>query len=295
MTAPPDFIDLDGVDGELGALSWTGREGTPTVLAIHGITANAWHFDALAHQLGGDARLVALDLRGRGRSFEHAGPFGIRTHADDVAAVARQLGPPDVLVGHSMGAYVALLAAERHPDLFSTVLAIDGGTPLPRPDDGVEVNDVLARTLGPAIERLRTTWPDRVSYQAMWAGHPAFADGLSIDLQRTLLADLGEVRGGFRTTVNEEAVLDDGRDLLVDDAVRSVLERRTIPTPVLRAPDGLTGSPPPLISAETVAALPRHRWTTIEGTNHYTILLGSDGARAVAQAIREEIASASVS
>lgn len=285
MPVRPEFISFDTPDGSLGALRWAGIDGAPTVLALHGITANAWHFDALAHHLAGGATIVALDLRGRGRSHLHAGPFGIRRHAGDVAEVARQLGEPATLLGHSMGAYVALMAAEGHPRLFNGVVVVDGGTALRTPDTA-DIEAALVETLGPALGRLQTTWPDRVSYQTMWSQHPAFENGISLDLQRTLLADLVEAPGGFRAAVNEAAVIVDGRDLLADAKVRDVLARRRIPTTIVRAPLGMLGTPPPLISDEVVTSMPQHRWNTIAGTNHYTVLLGSVGAAAVADAVR---------
>ncbi len=287
MTTRPSFTTFELPEATLGALRWEGIDGAPTVLAIHGITANAWHFDPLAHRLAGGAELLAVDLRGRGRSHACTGPFGIRRHAADIVRIVGELGRPVTVLGHSMGAYVALMAAEHAPELFDGVVVVDGGTPLPLVDDD-DVDAVLDATLGPAIARLRTTWPDRVSYQTMWSHHPAFGDGIGIDLERTLLADLVEVDGGFRTGVNEAAVMIDGRDLLVDDAVRSVLVRRGEPTTILRAPNGLMGTPPPLISDEVVASMPHHRWTTVPDTNHYTILLGSAGATAVADALRRE-------
>ncbi len=287
MTRRPEFLSFDVGGGAIGALRWTGIEGAPMVLAIPGITANGWHFDPLAHQLSGGAHVVAVDLRGRGRSHGHPGPFGLRTHAADVVAIARSLGETVVLVGHAMGAYVALLAAELHPELFRGIVVVDGGTALPFPEGDVE--DALVASLGPAVARLRVTWPDRVSYQTMWSQHPAFADGIGLDLQRTLLADLVEAPGGFRSAVSEAAVLIDGRELLVDEHVRTVLTRRSEPTSIVRAPAGLQGAPPPLISDDVVEELSGHRWTTVPGTNHYTVLLGVDGASAVAAAIRAEL------
>ena len=59
-----------------------------------------------------------------------------------------------VLAGHSMGAYVALLAVDARPDLFRRLVLVDGGVPLPLPA-GVDPDDVLAATLGPALERLQ--------------------------------------------------------------------------------------------------------------------------------------------
>ena len=182
MAQRPEFLEFDVNGVTLGALAWPGLLGTPTVVAIHGLTSNAWSWDPTAHHLAGGARLVAVDLRGRGRSFTAGGPFGLRQHADDIAAVIERLGAPTIVSGHSMGASVALLVAERHPDTIRDLVLVDGGTPLPRGDG--DPDTMLERTLGPALERLRTVWPDRVSYQAMWASHPETRDIAKIGVKR---------------------------------------------------------------------------------------------------------------
>lgn len=293
MPTRPEFLAFDVGDGDrrtsLGALAWTGIVGAPTVVAVHGITSNAWAWDPVAHHLHGAARLVALDLRGRGRSYEAPGPFGMRRHADDIADVVDELGAPVTLVGHSMGAFVAEMTAERHPDLVDDVILVDGGAPLPLPHPApttdAEIDALLDASLGPAIERLRTVWPDRVSYHAMWAQHPAFADGIGPDLERNLLADLIEVDGGFRTAVEEAAVRVDGRELLADRTVRTLLDRRP-PTTIVRAEFGLLGEPPPLIPDEVRDRYPRHRWIEATGLNHYTVVASPEGASLVADTIR---------
>lgn len=290
MSAPPSFTSFEVNGGDLGALRWEGGPDRPVIVAVHGITANAWHWDPVAHHLDGAATLLAVDLRGRGRSLDLPGPYGIRRHADDVAAVIRSVGAPLVVAGHSMGCYVALMLAERHPDLVADLVLVDGGTPLAR-DPDVDVDEQLEQSLGPAISRLTTTWPDRVSYRTMWAQHPAYAEGIGVDLERNLLADLVEVPGGFRPAVSEAAVRADGRELLADDDVRSLLDRRDRPTHIVRAPAGIMGAPPPLVSDEMVERYANHRWSTVQSTNHYTVLLGPLGAQAVADTLREVTAS----
>ncbi len=288
MARRPEFLSFDVGDTELGALRWAGIAGAPTLVAIHGITSNAWAWDPLVHHLAGAAHVVAVDLRGRGRSHEAPGPFGIRQHSDDVARIVEQIGGPVLVAGHSMGAYVALMAAEHHWNLVSTIMLVDGGTPLPLPVDA-DIDELLAASLGPAIDRLSKVWTDRTSYYSMWSAHPAFAGGISIDLERNLLADLIEVEGGFRTTVNADAVRTDGRELFADAEVRSLLARRTTPTTILRAPNGSAGTPPPLISDEAVAEAALHHWIDVPDTNHYTVLMGAAGAAAVAAAVRSEL------
>lgn len=290
MAQRPEFLEFRVDDVTLGALRWPGLLGTSTIVAVHGITSNAWSWDPVAHHLGGGAEIVALDLRGRGRSFDAVGPFGIRRHADDVAAVIGQLGAPALVVGHSMGAFVALMAAERHPEIVSNVVLVDGGTPLPRPmGPDVDLDAVLDSTLGPGIERITTTWPDRVSYEMMWASHPAFVDGISPDLERNLLTELVEVDGGFRVAVSEAAVRQDGRDLLADHEIRTLLDRRDERTTIVRAEFGMFGEPPGFIPPEERNRYPQHRWVEAQSLNHYTVMNSSNGATLVADAIRQNL------
>ena len=62
-----DF-DLDLPSGHVRARRW-GAEGAPLLLWIHGLSANLCGFTYLAEHLAGPHRqVVAIDLRGRGRS-----------------------------------------------------------------------------------------------------------------------------------------------------------------------------------------------------------------------------------
>lgn len=288
MARRPEFLDFTVGTDQLAALRWPGLLGTPTIVAVHGLTANAWAWDPFAHHLAGGAQVVALDLRGRGQSLETAGPYGIRRHADDVAAVIEQLDGPAFLIGHSMGAAVALMVAQRHPHLVRDIALIDGGPPLPCPrGPDVDLDEVLDTILGPDIQRIGTIWPDRVSYHAMWAAHPAFGDGIGPDLERNLLTELVEVEDGFRVAVNEEAVRQDGRELLADDEVRTLLDRHETPVTIVRAEFGMLGSPPPVITDMQRRRYPQHRWIEGAGLNHYSVVNSAAGAALVADAVRE--------
>lgn len=267
-------------------MRWRAPVGAPIVVAVHGITANAWSFGSVAEHLNGELALVAVDLRGRGTSNGAPPPFGIRSHADDVAEVIARLGAaPVVIVGHSMGAHVALMIAERHPDAVAGLVLVDGGPPLPV-DSSTSADDSLDELLGPAIARLRKVWPDRVTYHAMWSTHPAFAEGLTPEMERYVLSDLTPCDGGFRSNVNEDAVRTDGRELLTDAEVRGLFERHTDPLTVVRAETGLMALPPPFVDEQFVARYPQHHWRFVPGSNHYSVLFGADGAAAVADALR---------
>jgi pimeloyl-ACP methyl ester carboxylesterase len=283
--ATPELIRVRVGDAEIGAIRWPCPHATSTVVAIHGITANAWSWAAVASQLDGVVCLVAIDLRGRGTSSDAPPPYGIRQHADDVASLIEQLGAGRVVVaGHSMGAYVAMLTAERHPAAVADVVLVDGGVALPVPE-GVDIQDVLDLTLGPAIARLRQTWPNRMAYRAMWEQHPAFAGGITPDIERYVLADLVEADGSFRSSVSEEAVRFDGAEVLTDPEIRSAFDRRLEPLRIVRAELGVLAAPPPLIPLEYETLYPQHAWTTVAGSNHYDVLIGETGASTVADVL----------
>jgi pimeloyl-ACP methyl ester carboxylesterase len=260
--------------------------GAPVVIAVHGITANAWSWGTVAEHLNGEVALVAVDLRGRGTSSDAPPPFGIRAHADDVAAVIDRLGAaPAVVVGHSMGAHVALMCAERHPDAVAALVLVDGGPPL-AVDPVKTADESLDELLGPSIARLRTVWPDRVTYHAMWSTHPAFAEGLTPEMERYVLSDLQPCDGGFRSNVSEEAVRTDGRELLTDLEVRGVFARHTQPITIVRAETGILAVPPPFVEEHFLTEYPQHDWRFVPGSNHYTVMFGDPGATEVAGAVR---------
>jgi len=223
---PPEVVRVDVGDASLGVVRWRADPGAPVVFALHGFSGNAWGWSAVARHLEGRIGLMAIDLRGRGLSHDVDGPFGIRQHADDVAAVIRRLNAsPASVVGHSMGAYVALAAAERHPDVGDVVL-VDGGAPI-RVSDDADPERLLDELLGAAINRLGRMWPDRVAFRSRWMEHPAFGDMMTPEVARYALSDLIESDGGFRSRVSEEGVRIDGVELLVDAELRTMLERRT--------------------------------------------------------------------
>src|SRR5262249_61726056 len=116
----------------------------------------AWQ--AGARCMPSDWTLAAPDPRGRGHSRDLSGPYGLERHARDVVAVLRHFGGRPVLAGHSMGAYIALLARDSHPQLVRRLVLVDGGLPLPVPDRA-GLGTVLDTTLRPAIAPLAPNLP----------------------------------------------------------------------------------------------------------------------------------------
>jgi lipase len=273
-------VPVDG--GDLRVLLW--GNGKHVAVAVHGITASAMAWQAVARQMPSDWTLAAPDLRGRGHSAELPGPYGLNQHAADVAAVLRQLGGRPVLAGHSMGAYVALLTRDAHPQLVRRLVLVDGGVPLPVPE-GADLDAIL----GPALARLRQSFADTEAYLAFWRAHPALAGHWTADVEAYVRYDLTGEAGHMRSRTVEDAVRVDGAEVMAEKPFAEALSRLTGPTRLLTAPAGIFGAPPGLLPAETVAAwqerAPKLRPQLVPEVNHYTIVFDRRAAATVAAAI----------
>ena len=69
-------------------------------------------------------RVACTDLRGHGDSSATFPSYGDGDTADDVIALIGELGGPAVVVGNSMGAGAAVLAAARRPELVSGLVLV---------------------------------------------------------------------------------------------------------------------------------------------------------------------------
>jgi pimeloyl-ACP methyl ester carboxylesterase len=117
---PGRVVEVPG-RGEVFVRERLGRPGQPTILLLHGWTASAdlnWFraYDAVG-ELG---RVIAIDHRGHGRGLRTEERFTLEDAADDAAELLRTLDAgPAILVGYSMGGPIAMLVAERHPDVVA--------------------------------------------------------------------------------------------------------------------------------------------------------------------------------
>ncbi len=220
------------------------RPDAPVALAIHGITSSSRSWLAIGQALDDRAALIAVDLRGRSRSNRLPGPFGIDAHVNDMIAVLDHFGIAEaVIAGHSLGAYIAAAVAGARPDRVQGVVLVDGGLTIPE-SEGVDREQFLEAFLGPTFARLNVTFADREAYRAWWADHPAFANS---DVNPDELAeyadhDLEGEPPHLRSSVNLEAVREDGIDVFDADAAREL----AMPAVLLCAPRGMVDDPNPM-------------------------------------------------
>jgi pimeloyl-ACP methyl ester carboxylesterase len=284
VSVQPERIDVPVAGGTLATYRWPGD--APVVLAAHGITSNHRSWGLVAAALGGEAMLVAPDLRGRGRSNGLPGPYTIAQHADDCAAVLDHVGAGSAIVaGHSMGGFVATALATRHADRVRAVVLVDGGPPLQTPP-GADVDAALAATLGPALQRLDMTFADRGAYRAFWQQHPSFAGIWSAEVDAHVQHDLVGEEPEMRSSCLKEAVRVNGRELLADEAVRTAVRDVACPMVLLWAPRGMFDNPGGLYAEDRLNGIEHE---LVPDANHYSILLGAPGAKRIAAAIRRAL------
>ena len=266
--APPKTDHVASNGTTLAARVWSG--GDETVVGIHGLTANHTCWFPIADVVAPRRRLIAYDLRGRGESDKPANGYSLAIHNADLLGLLDHYGiDRATLLGHSLGAHIAVRFAAHHPERVNRLVLFDGGL-----DVRAEVFDSIA----PAVNRLGIEFASLEAYLGMLRGLPMFAGRWSAHLDRYFTYDVEPgPGGGVRSKVARHAIEEE-----VANLHRTRLwvwhHRIQAPTLLLRAPDGLLRADDCLMTqeeAEAMAhAIPHCRLVVVPGTNHYTILLG---------------------
>jgi pimeloyl-ACP methyl ester carboxylesterase len=106
----------------------------PAVVFVHGWQGDRTVWRDVIAALGSDVRAVAVDLPGNGEASDAQGPYNIQRFSDAVRDVIESQGlAPAVVVGHSMGAKIALRLAVDAPQLVRGLILIG---PVPAGDVG---------------------------------------------------------------------------------------------------------------------------------------------------------------
>jgi pimeloyl-ACP methyl ester carboxylesterase len=285
MSLPTQRFLVPVLGGDLAVFQYGDGSGVP-VLLIHGVTSSNRAFQLFADSLIARGKApFAVDLRGRGDSNNLQAPFGMKQHAQDMAAVIDHFdwNKPDV-IGHSMGGFVAAALVGLFADKVGEVVFADGGVPLPMPP-GMTVEQIMPFVLGPAMTRLAMEFDSKEAYRDYWKPQPAFAKGWSSVLDEYVDYDLR----GKKASTNPQAVEADSRDLFGDDLIVKSLQGLTKPSIFIKAERGLQNEegglyPMPVLDA----VLPNYPMLKLEflaDCNHYDMFLEQSGAEKVAHII----------
>lgn len=141
----------------------------PDLVIVPGITTTATGCDFLAAELAPRFNVVAVDLRGRGRSdLASAGGYGLDDYAGDLSATINQLGlSRPAIIGHSLGARIVARWGVDHTTHGPLVLVdppLSGKTrpyPTPWASFDNQLSEAAAGTSVDAVRRYYPHWPTR--------------------------------------------------------------------------------------------------------------------------------------
>jgi len=257
-------------------------KGKP-IFCIHGITANCRCWDVMASSLSPDHRVIAMDLRGRGRSESPDSGYSIEHHCKDILAILDDMELEKVVImGHSLGAFIAMAFGAQHPDRVDRIILVDGGGKLSQ----IQMMKVF-RGIKPSLDRLGRIFPSFEDYLDLMKTAPFFKEWTPV-LETYYQYEIEKVEGGVRSSINPAHIQEERENLEKVDISQSY-ETIFCPLLILRATDGMVGEDDLLLPQDVVETMvhkiPHARYVDIPGTNHYSIVFDQNGIRD--RAIRE--------
>lgn len=126
----------------------SGQPDAPAIVFGHGLLFSGRMFGAQVERLRDRYRCVTVDWRGQGKSPATAGGYDMDTLTHDTIAVIEQLSLGAVhYVGLSMGGFVGMRLAARHPELVHSLVLLDTSAG-PEDPDKVSRYRLLAKIYG---------------------------------------------------------------------------------------------------------------------------------------------------
>ena len=257
-------------DIKMHYVEWAG-EGS-AVLCVHGLTANCREWDRLGEGLSPRYRVLAIDLRGRGDSDKPATGYGLAGHAADLEGFLNALNLEQVvLVGHSLGAMIGVYFAANFQSRVSKLVLVDGGNEL------ADMKEVL-ESIRLSLSRLDASFPSLDDYRNLLKQAPFLKGDWNEYVERYLAFDMQTGADGSVRSKVPRQVIEAELSTAVGLRLQPLYSRIVCPTLILRASHGIMSETDLIMPLEAAAAMqqaiPNCKVLTIEGTNHYTIVIG---------------------
>ncbi len=253
-----------------------GEQGPP-IIFVHGLTANAFCFQAFADDLTRDHRVFAYDQRGRGDSDKPESGYSIPIHTADLAELIDEweLNRP-VVAGHSSGAFIALYLAAHYPEKLSKLILIDAGASV-----AWKTIEEQPAWLTASINRLGTPVASFEEYMQRLKAAPFLGPYWNPYFDLYFEHDIyPKSDGSVVSKAFREGIIEDGKYNLYEYKPEEQWRDVTVPTLLLRAGQGLFTDNDQLLSEEAAAAIQHGikncRYVNFPNLNHYTIAFGTE-------------------
>ncbi|MBE9574634.1 MAG: alpha/beta hydrolase [Proteobacteria bacterium] len=268
----------DGVEMQLAV--W--ERMAETILCVHGISANCRCWDTMAEALAPRYQIIAMDLRGRGLSEKPPAGYSIAHHCQDIRVLLENLGVERaVIMGHSLGALIAIAFGAQYPEKVESLILVDGGGKL-----SAEQTEKVFAGIQPTLDRLGKVFPSSEAYLDLMKKNPLLQPW-SPALETYYLYEIEEVDGGVRSRVQPEHIKEEAENL-GNLNVAEFYPQIKCPVLILRATEGMLAPDDILLPKKVVERMlqeiPDARCVDLQGSNHYSIVLQPNDARD--QAIR---------
>ena len=254
----------------------------PTIILMHGLTANAHAFDGLiAAGLNSSCNVISIDLRGRGESDQPHEGYSMQDHAKDIIGFLDKMNLQKVIIGgHSFGALLSLYLATHHPERIEKLLILDAAA---------RMHENTKEMLGPSLSRLGQIYPSFQFYIDKVKAAP-YLDFWEKEMENYYRADVNEnddktvscipqlqnmiaaVNGVLAEPWNEYLVNIEQNTLLINGPGIYTMGAALLPKEN---------------AMETVNMMKNCTYVEVPG-NHQTMLYG-EGAKQIVQAIKEFI------
>ena len=283
MKMQSKFIQTNGIQLHLLDSAIDRDNSLESILFIHGLTANAYAFDAVIQSgLSEKYRIISVDLRGRGLSDQPITGYTMHDHAKDIVGMLAELDISSIhIVGHSFGGFLGLYLAIYHPEVVNKLVLLDAA---------VNMHPNTKEMLGPALGRLGKTFDsfnDHIN-KVKHAPYLSFWDEAMLSYYKAdvFLNANGTVTPRSKPEHMMEAVLKGSLGMPWGEII-GLCKHESI---LINAP-GIynlgAALLPEELAKETVSLLPNAQYHQVSG-NHQTMLYG-EGAKQIAALIQSFI------
>jgi pimeloyl-ACP methyl ester carboxylesterase len=187
-------------------------EGEPeTLVLLHGLHGHLlwWNYYQVA-PFSQEYRVIALDLRGHGKSFKPAAGYSIEIMASDVYGLLRQLGAGRVHIGGaSMGGMVTLQFALSYPEIVRSLVLVDSYPHTPQVIyEAIEkwITDTQEKGYAKVMETFNQDYATALFSPKFWEEHPEFPAFETALVLNNLMPDLAFI--GCCRAIQEFSVLE---------------------------------------------------------------------------------------